>query len=186
MRIRPALLGHLELCERIDGSYTTSYVWQMEEKRTSHGIAVTFRREHIPRSVRVPYLQDTENLREDWRRNECFLVAQDAGTVVGYLDMIVRRRNWEGWINHLVVEASMRRQGIGSLLLETAQRWARGSELVAITAVFQSKNEPAIQFFSEKGYAFRGFIDQYYSNGDVGLIYSRFLTEDRGTWGYRM
>ncbi|MEA3406865.1 MAG: GNAT family N-acetyltransferase [Chloroflexota bacterium] len=148
----------------------------MEEERTPYGVAVAFRRERIPRRIRVPYPQNAENLREDWRRNECFLVAQEAGVVLGYLDMVVRRRNWEGWINHLVVDSPARRRGIGSLLLETAQRWARGSELRAMTAVLQNKNEPAIRFFSQKGYAFRGFIDQYYSNGDVGLIYSRFLT----------
>ncbi|MFO7917704.1 MAG: GNAT family N-acetyltransferase [Anaerolineae bacterium] len=175
MRIRPALLGHLELCERIDGSYTTGYVWQMEEESTPHDVAVTFRRERIPRPIHVSYPQDIESLREDWRRNECFLVAQDAGKVVGYLDMVVRRRNWEGWVNHLVVDAAARRQSVGSLLLNTAQRWARGSELRAIAAVLQNKNEPAIQFFSEQGYSFRGFMDRYYDNGDVGLIYSRFL-----------
>lgn len=176
MRIRPAMLGHLELCERLDGSYTTRYVWQMEEEKMSNGVAVTFRREHIPRRIQVRYPQDTEELHEDWRRNECFLVAQEAGVVLGYLDMIVRRGNWEGWINHLVVDAPARRRGVGSVLLRTAERWARGSKLRAIMAVLQNKNEPAIQFFSEKGYSFRGFIDEYYSNGDVGLVYSRFLT----------
>ncbi len=176
MRIRPALLGHLELCEGIDGSYTTNYVWQMEEERAPHGVAVTFRREHIPRRIHVAYPQNIEGLYEDWRRNECFLVAQEAGVVLGYLDMIVSRRNWEGWINHLVVDAPARRQGVGSFLLNTAQRWARGSELRAITAVIQNKNGPAIQFFVEQGYTFRGFMDQYYGNGDVGLIYSLFLT----------
>jgi ribosomal protein S18 acetylase RimI-like enzyme len=175
MRIRPAMLGHLELCEQIDGSYTTDYVRQMEESRTPERVSVTFRRERIPRRVRVSYPQDTKTLYDNWRRNECFLVAQEAGVVLGYLDMTVRRRNWEGWINHLVVDASARRRGIGSLLLSTAQRWARGSELVAVTAVVQNKNEPAIQFFTAQRYSFRGFIDRYYGNGDVGLIYTRFL-----------
>jgi len=176
MRIRPAMLGDLDLCENLDGSYATSYVWQMEEERTQQGIVVAFRREHIPRRIRVRYPGDTEGLQEDWRRNECFLVALQAGVMLGYLDRIVRRRNWEGWINHLVVDASARRRGVGSLLLNTAQRWARGSELVAITAVLQNKNEPGIEFFSEYGYIFRGFIDEYYGNGDMGLIYTRFLT----------
>ena len=138
-------------------------------------MGVTFRRVHSPRLMEISYPQDTDTLYEDWRRNECFLVAHEAGAVLAYLDMIVQKKEWQGWINHLIVGQSHRQQGIGTMLLKAAQRWARGSELNAITVALQSKNEPAIQFFSKQGYSFRGFVDHYYGDGDVRFIYTRFL-----------
>ena len=39
----------------------------------------------------------------------------------------------------------------------------------------QTKNDPAIRLVSSLGYAFSGFIDHYYNNGDVALLYTLTL-----------
>jgi len=56
--------------------------------------------------------------------------------------------------------------------LEVAEAWAHSSRLYAVTAVVQNKNDPAINLCINRGYAFRGFIDYHFSNGDIGLLYS--------------
>ena len=91
---------------------------------------------------------------------------------MGYLDMAVRRWQWQGWIKHLIVHRPYRRQGIATLLMQSAERWARGAVLRAIIAETQTKNDPAICLYTKLGFSFCGFIDRYYTNGDISMLYS--------------
>ena len=172
MNIRAATIADIPQCERLDGSYATHYVWHMHEASTPDDVAVSFRRVRIPRRVQVAYTRTTESLGEDWRRGECFLVAEELGVIFGYLDMTVRHWQWSGWIEHLVVDPSHRRRGLASRLLQAAERWARGSDLGTIVAAVQAKNDPAILLLAQRGYSFCGFIDAYYHDGDLGILYS--------------
>ena len=171
MNYRPATIADIQQCERLDGSYATDYVWQMEEAATADSIDITFRRTRIPRRMEVPYPRRTDDLHEDWQRNECFLVAEELGLVYGYLDMTVRQWRWQAWIEHLVVDRGARGRGLASRLLEVAERWGRDSKLESITIPLQPKNDPAVRFVSRRGYAFSGYVDGYYANGDVALLF---------------
>lgn len=172
MNIRPASVADLQPCERLDGSYVTDHVWHMDESLAPGCVGATFQRVRVPRTMAVEYPRRTDDLLADWKRSECFLVADDSGVILGYLDMVVTQRAWQGWIKHLVVHRAYRRQSVATLLLQGAERWARGSGLSAVTAVLQTKNDPAIGFFSKQRYSFAGFIDHYFDNGDIGVLYS--------------
>ncbi|MHB0859461.1 MAG: GNAT family N-acetyltransferase [Anaerolineae bacterium] len=143
----------------------------MEDRRSPDRIGITFQRTRLPRSMEVVYPEGSQDLTEDLRRKECFLVADALGTLLGFLDMTVRPWQWQGWIEHLVVDRPHRGQGVALRLLEAGERWARGSELHAITAVVQTKNDPAIRLLGHLGYSYCGYIDRYYLNDDVGLLY---------------
>ncbi|MFH1085520.1 MAG: GNAT family N-acetyltransferase [Chloroflexota bacterium] len=171
MNVRPALLAELDRCQRLDGAYSTSYVWQMEQTTELERVAVTFRRARVPRTVQVVYPRPLDDLFEDWRQRECFVVAEDAVSVAGFLDMLVDRVRWQGWIKHLLIHRPFRRQGVANLLLEAAERWGRGSELGSINITLQPKNDPAVGLLLKRGYAFRGYMDRYFANNDPGLIY---------------
>ena len=173
MNIRRATVADIERCASLEGSYTTEYVWQMEEAVHADSITVVFRRMRIPRRIEVAYPCGIGDLKKDLLRNECFLVAEEPGMVFGYLDMTVRRWQAQGWIEHLIVQPSYRRQGIATNLLEAARQWARSNGLVSIVAAVQTKNDPAISLLTKLGYTFAGFIDHYFSNGDIGVLYSR-------------
>ena len=173
--VRPARIVDIEQCERLDGSYATDSVWQMEESQTPDKVVAAFQQMQVPRSVQVAYPRSLRDLTDDWKRGECFLVIEEWGKVWGYLDMIVQHWRWQGWIEHLVVHPSYRRRGLATRLLEAAEHWARGSELETVTAVLQTKNGPAIRLLTQRGYVFRGFMDKYFENGDVGLFFSLSL-----------
>ncbi|HUV93344.1 MAG TPA: GNAT family N-acetyltransferase [Anaerolineae bacterium] len=175
MNVRLATIADIEQCQRLDGSYVTDCVWRMDEASTPDSIGVSFRCVRLPRRVPVPYPRSTEVLYEDWQRGECFLVAEELGLVLGYLDMTTRYRQWQGWIEHLIVRRSHRNRGFASQLLHAAEEWARGSDLRAIVAPVQTNNDPAIRLLCGRGYSFSGFIDGYYSNGDIGILYSLHL-----------
>ena len=174
MRVRPATWADIDRCEELDGSYATNYVWQMDESLSPSGMNMAFQRVRIPRPLEVVYPRPRD-LYADWQRNECFLVAEQSTALYGYLDMTVCRWQWRGYIEHLITHKPYRRQGVAARLLQAAEQWARGSDLNAIVMAVQNKNDPAITLLSQKGYRFCGFMDRYYANGDVAMMYALTL-----------
>ena len=174
MKVRQATAGDLERCQRLDGSYGTNAVWQMSESVAADTIGVSFRRVRVPRRVSVAYPRDLGDLYEDWRRDECFLVAYDFATVMGFVLMTLQPQQRHGWIKHLIVGPAHRRQGVATLLLDTLSESARRSNVQGITAIVESRNDPAIQLLARRGYGFRGFIDHHFGN-EMGLLYTLHL-----------
>jgi ribosomal protein S18 acetylase RimI-like enzyme len=177
MNIRPANLADLNACMTIDPSSMTDHVWQVEERSRERAgeIAVAFRVVRLPREARVEYPRDTDFLMHDWQRSECFLVAEEDGQVVGYVDMTVRAWHATGWIANLVVARRYRRQGIGTALLRAAACWAKEHGLKGLMAEMQTKNYPAIRFYQKNGFTFCGFSDRYYPSHDIALFFAQEL-----------
>ena len=172
MRIRPATIADIDRCARLDGSYTTSSVWHMEEDNAANLVSASFRRLRLPRRLEIPYPRSVDDLQAHWKRSECFLIADEFITILGYLDLTVNHWQWAGFVEHLIVDCPYRRRGVARRLLQAAAHWGRGSGLTRITAPLQTKNDPAIRLLTSLGYAFSGFIEHYYNNGDVALFYS--------------
>ncbi len=175
MIIRPAELTDLKACLEIDHSYVTNHVWQMEESERAREVTVIFRTAKLPRSMRVKYPKNYDNLLESWRRGECFLVAEESGVVYGYLDMSAQSWHLTAWVNNLAVAQAHRRHGIGTALLKKATDWSRQRGLRRLMLEIQTKNYPAICFCQKNGLAFCGFNDRYYTNQDIALFFARSL-----------
>ena len=111
MEVRPATIADIERCKRLDGSYSTGYIWHMDESIRPDEVSVGFRRVRLPRTVEARDPRCDDDLFEVWQNSRCFLVADELGVVLGYLSMVVRRDNWQGWIEHLVVHRPYRRRG---------------------------------------------------------------------------
>lgn len=172
MIIRPANIGDMERCERLNSSYTTEYVWQMEESAPPGPMGALFRRMRAPRRMEVSYPRGTQQLENDCRSGcGCLLVADELGVLQGFSNLNVQRWQWQGWIEHLVVDRAYRRRGVASQLLTATERWARGSELRGIVAAVQAKNDPAITLLMARGYGYAGYIDRYFDNGDLALLF---------------
>jgi len=172
MHVRPAELEDLDDCLALDHSFETEHVWQMEEREEDGGIIVTFRLARLPRPMRVGYPRGGDFLLESWQQRGCFLVAEEAGRIRGYLDMAVQNWHATGWIRNLVVAPSHRRRGVGTALLRAASRWAREHSLRCLIMEMQTKNYPAICFAQKHGFVFCGFHDNYYANQDIALFFA--------------
>jgi len=95
--------------------------------------------------------------------------------VVGYISLLERGIDSAVCVTDLVVNATVRRQGIGSALLAAAQDWAADRSLRRVILEMQSKNLPAIRFSQKFGYDFCGYNDQYYLTQDVMLFFAKIL-----------
>jgi ribosomal protein S18 acetylase RimI-like enzyme len=173
LTIRSALMGDMQDCLKLDASYTTEYVWQMDSRVANGEISVAFRHMRLPRSMRVAYPRDAEALMSDWRLRDALLVAERDRARQGYVSLSAVPGQRAAQIGDLVVARAVRRTGIGSALVGAALGWARERDLKQLFVEVQTKNHPAISLLNKMGFTFCGFSDRHYSNQDIALFFSR-------------
>ena len=89
-------------------------------------------------------------------------VAEDEGTAVGFLDLLI----WSdvghgrkvGLVNNLVVDERARGRRLGTLLLEEAIRYCRQQDVVELHVWTEADNERALGLYKKLGFVDRGRI----------------------------
>lgn len=95
------------------------------------------------------------------RRGASTIVAEDArGNVAGFVIAQVQRSY--GWIITIDIAASARRSGLGTLLMQEAERRLRAAGVTAIVLEVAVDNLPAIAFYKRLGYAVVRTLPRYY------------------------
>ncbi len=79
------------------------------------------------------------------------LVADNGETIVG--TVMVGYEGHRGWINYLAVCPEHQRQGVGTLLMQHAERMLRELDCPKINLQVRCGNEAAIAFYRAIGYA---------------------------------
>jgi GNAT superfamily N-acetyltransferase len=175
MRVHPATQKDLEVCCALDHSYTTDHVWQMEAREENGAVVVHFRVANLPREMRVEYPLQGEQLLEAWQQRDGFLVAEDGGSIRGYVSLTAGIEHHIAWANDLVVDQGWRRRGIGTMLLHAAVQWGREQGMGRLAVAVQTKNYPAIRFCRSRGMSFCGYNDQYWPTRDIALFFGELL-----------
>lgn len=173
--VRPAELADLDVCLTLDPSYSTEFVWQMDLSSEDDQVAVTFRTVRLPRSMRVAYPHDRDQLIAGWKQCDGFFVAKQDERIIGYEALRAHTAEELAWISDLVVQRAHRRQKVGFTLLNEAARWAKSRGLRWLVIEAQTKNHPAICFCQKNGFSFCGFNDHYYPSQDIAVFFARNL-----------
>lgn len=172
MHIFPAELADLNTCCQISGAYVTDYVWQMQTHKTGHRTDIRFDTIRLPRSMQVEYPRSPDELLDHWKRDGCFLVVSQADDeIIGFIDAQPQPEQNFLWIHNLVIDKRFRQRGAGSLLLDSARKWATQHHLRKLMLEVQTKNFPAISFAQKHGFQFCGYNERYYVNGDIALFF---------------
>ncbi len=171
MRVRRAERNDITACIRLDASYQTQTVWAMETRWEGNRKLSGFQARRLPRVLTLRPPLDPDDLHDDWRNGDLFLVAEEEDVIFGYLDMVTPRRLGSGLIQSVVVRPDLRRRGVGSALLRTGLNWAKHNRLQGLCMDVQSRNYPAIQFLQKNGFAYSGYNDRYYPTQDVALFF---------------
>ncbi len=169
--IRAATAADLPRCRSFDPSFETEYVWQMDSRAQDAQTTIAFRTVRLPRPMKVAYPRDMQQLNAGWDACDTMLVADDNRTVVGYAALAKRSAQSAAWVQDLIVDKSVRRQGVGGALLTGVTRWAREEKLAWITIEVQTKNYPAIQFCQKHGFVFCGYNDHFFANQDIAIFF---------------
>jgi ribosomal protein S18 acetylase RimI-like enzyme len=86
-------------------------------------------------------------------------LAGATSTVLGTFDgeelvatVMVGHDGHRGWVYYLAVHPSMRGQGLGSRMMETAEDWLRERDVVKLNLMVRNSNSDALKFYERLGY----------------------------------
>jgi ribosomal protein S18 acetylase RimI-like enzyme len=175
IQIRPVIEEDIPILIKINHSYRTQFVWQMDLNQDGGQIFINFREIRLPRPINVEYPRYPSQLLGDWRDRSALLIAQLNDDVVGYISLSDKKSPTSTWVTDLVVSTTYRRKGIGSALLMAGEEWAGKRNNRRIIIEMQSKNTPAIKMAMKMGFEFSGYNDHYYSNQDIALFFSQLF-----------
>ncbi len=92
-----------------------------------------------------------EELKVKLRRDrEFFLVAEEAGVVIGSV-----MGAWDGrrgWIYHLGVAPEVQRRGVASALIKELERRMRRKGVLKVNALIGTRNRASVAFFKSAGF----------------------------------
>ena len=138
-------------------------------------VAVNFREIRLPRAVSVEYPHATSELASNWQNRVLFLVGVVDGRQVSYISLRDGLSAHSLWVTDLVVSLQVRRKGIASALILSAEEWARKQGYRRLVLEAQSNNLPAIRLAQKLGFEFCGYQDLYYNNRDIALFFAQLL-----------
>ena len=102
-------------------------------------------------------------------RNSQTWVAEEAGEIAGFL--VAQREPSK--ILHIVtidVPKAWRRRGVGSLLMDAAEAWARHHDLRMVGLETAQDNLAAQKFYEARGYRMVDEIKRYYADGTTAWV----------------
>ena len=173
--VRPVIAPDIKRILELDATTTTHYIWQMDLREEDAQTRVTFQRTRLPRSIKIVPPYDINLLAMDWKQRALVIVGEVAGRLAGYLTLTYVTTPQVGVIADFAVDRLARRQGVGTVLLNTANDWAASAGLKRLIIETQSKNFPAILFCQRNGFAYCGYNDRYYSTQDIALFFGMKL-----------
>ncbi len=109
----------------------------------------------------------------DWTKEKCFIQAYDEGILVGSLEL-----DFMAGVMHIldvIVDPIQQQQGIGTLLMQSAETLAKEKSLHKIF-LETGKTWDACKFYEKLGYKKTGDLPNHYLQQDY-VEYSKFLKE---------
>ncbi len=173
--IRTAVHADLAPLAKLERDYSTDHVWQLDVREVENLRTISFRQVRLPRVMQVTYPRHLAGLLAVGLQLPLFLIAEYSATVVGYLAVVYGTAPNSVLITDIVVERTLRRQGVGSQLLQAALAWAQRTGVRQIQIETQSKNYNAICFAVKHGFVFSGYNDHYYPNFDIAVFFGKQL-----------
>ena len=105
-----------------------------------------------------------------------FLVAVQGTKVLGYIGMLHVMD--EGYITNVAVDESVRRAGIGSMLVEGMMRRCEALSLLFVTLEVRASNTPAFELYQKHGFVTVGRRKGYYeAPREDAILMTKFWKE---------
>ncbi len=74
MDVRPATIADIEPCKHLDGSYSTGFIWHVDEAIRPEEMTLGFRRVHLPRMLEARDPRCNDDLFEVWQNSRCSIL----------------------------------------------------------------------------------------------------------------
>lgn len=157
----------------LDTAFVTERIYQVQGDEWSLALAETV---VAPLHKAFPLADELADAQDAWAH---MVVADAAGTVVGFAAAQHHAWNRRTTLGHLYVAPERRGQGVGRLLLDSALRYARSTGSRALWAEVTNVNYPAVQFYRRMGFRLCGFDRTLYDpEGPTAGEFALFLAHD--------
>ena len=151
---------------RLEFHYISYNYYDVEINRSDSGFQVSF----VKKPYDAPFEKmpdDTDKLFQPWWDD-----VKAWGVIENEILLAVIETAVEDWSNRLIVtelwvDDALRRQGIGTALMDIAMKRAKDEKRRAIMLETQSRNEGAIAFYLAYGFSLIGFDACAYQNNDL-------------------
>ena len=105
--------------------------------------------------------------------NSKYVVAKNNDEIVGFAGIWISID--EAHVTNIVTKKDLRKNGIGSTLLEELINLSKTLNLVSITLEVNENNLDAIKLYEKFGFEKLGILKKYYNNTDNALIMTKKL-----------
>jgi ribosomal-protein-alanine N-acetyltransferase len=100
------------------------------------------------------------------------LAAMPDGSLVGF---VMVELGEPSYLSTLDVDPRLRRSGVGTRLIQAAERYAVGQGSTAMALHVSTGNEGAVRFYEARGYVRLGLERRFYGRGLDAFLYGRRL-----------
>jgi ribosomal-protein-alanine N-acetyltransferase len=129
--------------------------------------AITSEAPHWERAVYQGFLSEEDHAKQ-------IFVAEGDGGLIGFVAAQITLDVCE--LDSIVVEAGVRRNGVGKVLVSTLMDWLRRESITRIQLEVRARNRSAIEFYERLGFVKDGLRRRYYRDPeDDALLMSRVL-----------
>jgi ribosomal protein S18 acetylase RimI-like enzyme len=173
--IRRPTLHDLNDCARLDASFTTQRVWQMNLQNDEQRIQVQFNLVNLPRPMTVATPPEDRDLTKAWQSGDGIFAARRGQIILGYIHLTLHPAEKIGHIRRHVVAPEAREQGVGSALLDRAIEWGRERKIRSFEISLSTKNQPAVEFYLARGFVFTGFSERLWGRQEILMNFSRVV-----------
>jgi ribosomal-protein-alanine N-acetyltransferase len=141
-----------------------------------------YRREDFPQLLELDQVCFPEGISYDRlelshfisRPNALTVIAEEEGKLAGFI-LVNRARDKAGHVITIDVHPQHRRHGLGTQLMEEAEKQLKADAAPGIYLEVAVDNKPAIHFYKRHGYSVIKTIPRYYLNSIDALLMTKKL-----------
>jgi GNAT superfamily N-acetyltransferase len=160
------------LCS-INANASSDYSYKMEFSRSSEAYGITLTRFKLPRTMGVSYPKDKSALLSHFSTVEVVLIGKIQNEAIAFACLDGRAYPDTAQVTDLVVTENARLNGIGTILLVAAEKWASERKLHRLFMAIPLRNDPMVSLAKKLGYSLCGFMATYFRSGDDALFYEK-------------
>lgn len=157
----------------MDANSSSDYSYKIEISRASNKYGIELTRFRLPRTVGLSYPKDKSTLLAQLSAAEMVLVGKIQNEAIAFACLDDRTQLDTVQVTDLVVMENARLNGIGTILLVAAEKWALESKKHRLFMAIPLRNDPMISLARKLGYSFCGFMSTYFQTGDDALFYEK-------------
>lgn len=184
--VRSLGLADIARLHEIDAGFTSDAILQVDKVPQGLGVGWNLHEVALDPPLDTPsgYHFTPEDLADIQRRLteglSMQLLAEDAGRLVGLLEVEDQPWNRTAMVWNILVDRAYRRRGLGRYFMRRAMEWARQRNRRALMLETQTNNIRACRFYQKMGFRLTGIRDDLYHNddltrGEVAIFWSLVL-----------